>query len=85
MMGIFERSYDQLELLHQMMDKTGAHLDTDYSPCDEGNLKSAILSCLACRHSCECRVWLDSAEEGVSPPEFCPNVARLMRMRQQAG
>jgi len=80
-MGFLQRSYERIELLHKMMDRTDTRLDSDLSLCGESNIKSALVSCLACKNVDECKLWLNEVEGAVRPPDFCANVHRLKGAR----
>ena len=80
-MKLFHKSAERLELLHDMMERTGSRVDADFSSNGVSRLKSTIVSCLACRNSEECKLWLEEVEGEVAPPEFCANAQRLKCMR----
>ena len=80
-MGIIAKTAERLELLTQMMEKTGARVDADLSQSGSSKIQSAIIACLGCQHVDECKGFLQQVEGEVSPPEFCANVNRLPTMR----
>ena len=80
-MGLMSRSAEHLELLSQMIDKTGCRLDADLSLVGANKIRSAMIACIGCNNVGACKRWLAEAEEGSPPPEFCANVNRLKGMK----
>lgn len=80
-MGLFSRSAEHLELLSKMMDKTGARIDADLSLTGTSKIRSAMVSCMGCKHVGACKKWLAEAEDGIAPPDFCANVNHLKTMQ----
>ena len=81
-MGFFQNSADRLEFLNQMMERTDTRVDADISHRGANNIKSAIVACLGCKSVNECQTWLAEVDGVASPPDFCPNAQRLMRMNR---
>ncbi|NKB52234.1 MAG: hypothetical protein GKR97_08435 [Rhizobiaceae bacterium] len=78
---LFAKSAEHLELLSQMMDRTGSRIDADLSICGTNKIRSAMVACLGCKHVDACKSWLAEAEGEVSPPDFCANVNHLKTMK----
>lgn len=68
-------------MLNQMMERTGSRIDANISQCGANNIKSAIITCMACKSADECKLWLKEVEGEVSPPDFCANAQKLKQMR----
>ncbi|MEM8651766.1 MAG: DUF6455 family protein [Pseudomonadota bacterium] len=76
-MNFFTKSASRLELLQQMMERTGSEIETDFALSGGQNLKSAMVACLGCKHEEACKSWL-ALNEGKAPaPGFCANADRL--------
>ena len=80
-MGLMSRTAEHLELLSQMIDKTGARLDADLSLVGANKIRSAMIACVGCDKVGECKQWLAEAEDGSSPPDFCANATKFRSMK----
>ena len=47
-------------------------------------IRSAMKQCLQCSEEEECKVWLETAEYGVEPPEFCQLRTAITQMKALA-
>ena len=80
-MGLISRSAEHLELLSQMIDKTGTRLDADLSLVGANKIRSAMIACIGCKHVGACKQWLAEAEEGSPAPDFCANANKFNTMK----
>ena len=76
-MSFFSKLHDRMVLFNEMMDKTDTHIEGNYSEVGIDQVRSAVVSCAACKHQEECRLWLQEVEGEISPPKFCANAERL--------
>lgn len=77
-MGIVERVATRLEhqsyLMSVMMDRLGVNQELAGQEQLGLSLARAVRSCLFCRHSDACKVWLSHCEgQPKAAPEFCGN------------
>jgi hypothetical protein len=72
-MGMLKRFEEHADLLSAMMRRTGVKLDESGGYMAESLLRQAITACYMCRDGKACRAWLAEAEQGLPPPDFCPN------------
>lgn len=79
-MGFFQKTGDQLELLEQMIERTGGTPGIDMLTATSQDVRSAMFTCLGCRHVAECKQWMAEDHTDVEPPSFCPNSSRLSRL-----
>jgi hypothetical protein len=77
----FKRFGEHGNLLSAMINRTGASFGNTDGLAAENVVRQAINCCLACRSEDECRAWLEIAEPGARPPEFCRNGALLDSLR----
>ncbi len=79
-MGFFQRTGDQLELLEQMVERTGGVAGIDMLTATNQDVRSAMFTCMSCRNAQKCKQWIAEEHTATSPPSFCPNNTRLARL-----
>lgn len=62
------------DLFRRMIDKTGRPGKMGFFH-EDNQARTAALKCATCECRSQCAKWLAEAEEGATPPEFCPNAA----------
>lgn len=67
---------ERLDLMSEMFKRTDAMDALLRSVHNEQHLRSAMHTCLGCRHAADCRAWLAESRDTV-PPAFCPNAPRI--------
>jgi len=80
-MGFIEKTADQLELLEQMIERTGGNPGIVMLTATDQDVRSAMFACLGCRNTDACKKWLAEDHSGAEPPSFCPNASRLSRLQ----
>lgn len=78
--GAFEK---RMALLRRMLRITGVEMPRNPTTPDQENLiRSSVESCMECKSADYCAVWLEAVDEGVDPPEFCPNAAMMRELKK---
>lgn len=80
-MGFMQKTADQLELLEQMIHRTGGNPADVMLTATDQDVRSAMFACLGCRNTAVCKAWLAEDRSGSQPPSFCPNASRLKRLQ----
>lgn len=74
--GAFEK---RMALRRRMLRITGVEmLHSPTTPNQENLIRYSVENCMECKSADYCAVWLEAVDEGVDPPDFCPN-AEMMR------
>lgn len=68
-------------LMHRMMDTLGVDIEKASHIALGTQLSRAARACAFCRHTSECRQWLDTGASGDDYRRFCPNAQRFDRLR----
>lgn len=79
-MTIFSKLDEHLKLFDGMVSRTGVSDRMPHSINEERELRSAIFRCAGCTDTGPCRDWLEKAEQGSSPPDFCRNADLFKRL-----
>lgn len=83
-MSFLKRADEHMNLIGEMMMKTGVDLSRS-AGIDQGLfIRRAITGCLGCNKTGDCRAWLDDAEDGATPPDFCPNARSFENYIEQS-
>lgn len=78
--GAFE---DRMALRRKMLKATGVRVKAGRLPKEtEDQIRDTIINCHECTSAETCQAWLATAEEGVQPPEFCPNHEKIIRLKE---
>ncbi|MGI9401090.1 MAG: DUF6455 family protein [Rhizobiaceae bacterium] len=83
-MGIFGRLNRHIELMSSMFGKTGITGPDSQVIFLEDEIRRAMSRCTSCQNAEGCSKWLEEAETGSAPPEFCANASYIERLQQSA-
>jgi hypothetical protein len=77
--GAFE---DRMMLRRRMLKVTGVEMKKRRIPeVIEDEIRDSIINCYECKSGDACMTWLEKAEKGAPPPEFCPNRDTILRIK----
>ena len=83
-MGFFTKISQHMELMARMFGKTGiAGADSDVVYL-ENDIRQAMSRCASCQDVGGCMLWLDDAEDGSAPPDFCMNATYIKQLQKTA-
>lgn len=81
---VFQRVWRRAALFEQIAKALNINI-TSASKLDRGDaIKCAHDRCFECRHSRECRNWLEASDGLPLPPDFCPNREFFARCQEHA-
>ncbi|MHA6323819.1 DUF6455 family protein [Roseivivax sp. CAU 1753] len=73
---------DRMLLRRRMLHVTGAVPPSGpVSASMADDIRRSIVNCHTCTGADICAPWLDDADVGAQPPEFCPNRHTILRLR----
>ena len=81
-MGIYSKFVEHMDLMSQMMARTGASRSLRNAEA-EASLRQATFRCAACSDTEACGKWFENAPEGANPPSFCRNAALMEQWVEQ--
>ena len=87
-MGLFSKTSRHSDLMQRMADTVGVDMGDAilHGRLSGPDLRSAVVSCMACEGGAECGDWLDNHAAGAqTTPAYCRNQAMLMRLKDSAG
>lgn len=83
-MGFFKKLDDHTSLIATMAETVHADFPEALQSgrMSGQDLRNAVMACMGCEGSCDCKPWLEAHSEGAqSAPDFCRNRAMLDRIK----
>jgi hypothetical protein len=76
-MGFMTTIGDAVDRMRRMMNKTGVDLSQMPGEDIAATIRKAGMECCCCKATKECESFLETAQDQVKGPDFCPNSQRF--------